>query len=315
MKLVRYSLLFLVILLGIVFAGSVYILDYSLGRRDGEWSEAQAWDRLYMRYPWASQWMDSVRADGVLQDTFILSDDGRRLHAYYLAHHSRRDSVSKPRGTAVLLHGYRNCAIDMMHLGYMYHHCLGYNIFLPDHHAHGQSEGESIRMGWLDRLDVIRWCGIADSLFSENIVVHGISMGAAATMMLSAEENIPPSVTHFIEDCGYTSVWEEFHGQLWAEFSLPAFPLLYSSSALCSILYGWDFSEADALAQVKNCRRPMLFIHGDSDDFVPTSMVHPLYEAHPETKELWLTEGVGHALSYSTYPEEYTRRVREFLSR
>ena len=57
----------------------------------------------------------------------------------------------------------------------------------------------------------------------------------------------------------------------------------------------------------------MLFIHGDSDDYVPTAMVYPLYEAATCPKELWLTEGVAHALSYRTYPKEYTEKVRNFL--
>lgn len=327
MKFLRYTLFIITILLAIVLAGSVYLLEYSLGCDGASWDEERAWQRLYDNYPWAVDWLDSVRTEGVLQDTFIVSEDGRRLHAYYLARHPKHDSlqfsqftkndslnVCHNAGTALLLHGYRNCAIDMMYLGYMYHHCLGYNIMLPDLHAHGQSDGEHIRMGWLDRLDAIRWGGVADSLFRAPIVIHGISMGAATVMMLSGEDGLPSCVTHLIEDCGYTSVWDEFKSELQVRFSLPAFPLLYVSSALCDMFYDWDFFEADALSQVKRCQRPMLFIHGDSDKFVPTQMVHPLYEAHPGPKEIWLPEGVAHALSYRTYPEEYTQRVSDFLS-
>lgn len=320
-------MLIITVLLAIVLAGGLYLMEFSLRRDHASWDEERAWQRLYGRYPWAVDWMDSVRTAGILQDTFIVSEDGRRLHAYYLARHPRHDSlylsqclqhdsvlVPQQPGTALLLHGYRNCAIDMMYLGYMYHHCLGYNIMLPDFHAHGQSEGEHIRMGWLDRLDAIRWSGVADSLFSAPIVIHGVSMGAATVMMLSAEDSLPASVTHLIEDCGYTSVWDEFMGELQVQFSLPAFPLLHASSALCNMIYGWNFHEADALSQVSRCRRPMLFIHGDSDKFVPTQMVYPLYDAHPGPKAIWLPEGVAHALSYCTYPEEYTRRVKNFLS-
>jgi fermentation-respiration switch protein FrsA (DUF1100 family) len=260
------------------------------------------------------EWTDSIRADGVLKDTFILAEDGRRLHGYYLPRHPKHDTVSVAR-TALLIHGYRNCAIDMMHLVYMYHHSMGYNIVLPDLHAHGQSDGESIQMGWKDRLDALLWCRVADSLFHTPMVVHGISMGAATTMMLSGEENLPTNITHFVEDCGYTSAWDEFRGELSNQFSLPAFPLLHITSLLCDAMYGWNFTEASALRQVAKCPRPMLFIHGDADDFVPTWMVHPLHEAHQGQKQIWLTEGVDHALSYSRYPQEYTLLVRSFLSR
>ena len=48
----------------------------------------------------------------------------------------------------------------------------------------------------------------------------------------------------------------------------------------------------------------MLFIHGDADDYVPTWMVYPLYEAKPGEKELWLVPGAGHAYSYRDNREE-----------
>ena len=170
-------------------------------------------------------------------------------------------------------------------------------------------------MGWKDRLDALRWCQVADTLFHTPMVVHGISMGAATTMMLSGEENLPTNITHFVEDCGYTSAWDEFKGELSNQFSLPAFPLLHLTSLLCDAMYGWTFTEASALRQVAKCPKPMLFIHGDADDFVPTWMVHPLYDAHPGPKDIWLPEGVTHALSYYKYPAEYTERVRRFLFR
>ena len=74
-------------------------------------------------------------------------------------------------------------------------------------------------------------------------------------------------------------------------------------------------TEASALRQVAKCELPMLFIHGDADDFVPTRMVYPLYEAKPGEKELWVVPGAAHAMSYRDNRAEYTRRVAEFVGR
>ncbi|MDE7123091.1 MAG: alpha/beta hydrolase, partial [Alistipes sp.] len=137
---------------------------------------------------------------------------------------------------------------------------------------------------------------------------------AATTMMVSGEEQ-RPYVRCFVEDCGYTSVRDEFRKELRDQFSLPAFPLLPVASALCEAKYGWNFGEASALRQVAKCRLPMLFIHGDADRFVPTWMVYPLFEAKPGEKELWIVPGATHATSYRDYPEEYARRVGEFVGR
>ena len=123
-----------------------------------------------------------------------------------------------------------------------------------------------------------------------------------------------PYVKCFVADCGYTSVWDQFESELLAQFNLPAFPLLHLSSWLCQLRYGWNFKEASPLEAVKRCSLPILFIHGDADTFVPTSMVHELYEAKSSPKQLWLAPGVDHAHAYRDCTEEYTKQVKDFLN-
>ena len=204
----------------------------------------------------------------------------------------------------------------MMMIGYLYSRDLGYNILLPDLQHHGQSEGAAIQMGWKDRWDVLEWMNIANQLFGNDtqMVVHGISMGGATTMMVSGEPQ-QPFVKCFVEDCGYTSVWDEFSNELKTSFKLPPFPLMYTTSWLCEKKYGWNFKEASALKQVAQCSLPMLFIHGDKDTYVPTWMVYPLYEAKPEPKELWIVPGAEHAVAYKENKQEYTEKVRNFVGK
>ena len=59
----------------------------------------------------------------------------------------------------------------------------------------------------------------------------------------------------------------------------------------------------------------MFFIHGNQDDFVPTSMVYQLYDSKPQPKDLWIVPEAGHAASYLLYPSEYTERVKSFSER
>ena len=133
--------------------------------------------------------------------------------------------------------------------------------------------------------------------------------------MCVSGEQTPQYVKCFVEDCGYTSVWDEFSNEISARFSLPDFPLMYTASWLVQVKYGWNFNEASPLKQVAKCQKPMLFIHGDNDTFVPTWMVYPLYEAKPQPKALWIAHGSKHADAYGDYKKEYTHRVLEFVKK
>ena len=254
-------------------------------------------------YPELASWVDTL----TLRDTSIVDARGLRLNAYYAP-------CESSRRTAIIVHGYQGTGLHFLNLAYMYRECLHANIFLPDLSAHGMSEGDVIGMGWFDRLDILEWVKVAEDVFgdSTHIVLHGVSMGAATVMMVSGEDT-PASVKAFVEDCGYTSVWDEFKGELKKGYGLPAFPIMHVTSLLNKIENGWSFREASALEAVKRSTKPMLFIHGDSDDFVPTAMVYPLYEAKKGKKELYLVPGAEHAKAYKKDAEVYTRKVEGFL--
>ena len=307
LKTFLFAFLVLLILLSV---GGYYMVDYALTPPNRGKDIEGSYEYMYKEYPHLRPYMDSLQQTKALRDTFITTIDGIRLHGFYV-----KASVPTQQ-TAVIVHGYTDNAIRMMMIGYMYNQDLGFNILLPDLRYSGLSEGNHLQMGWFDRKDVAQWINLLPTLFGDSIevVVHGISMGAATTMMLAGDPQ-PEYIKCFVEDCGYTSVWDEFKNELKEQFNLPAFPLLHISNLICKLRHGWSFTEASALKQVTKCKRPMLFIHGENDTFVPTNMFYPLYEAKPQPKELWLVPSEGHARSYHNFPKEYTEKVREFITK
>lgn len=291
--------------------GSFYMVHYALAskaesRRPNYGSEME-------RYHELKPWVDSLRAVQALRDTFVTMPGGERQHAIFVC------SPKAQGRTAIVVHGYGRYAVDMLHIAHIYEKYLGYNILLPDLHGHGLSSGDDICMGWLDRTDVLRWADIAERRFRvggfpSRMVVHGISMGAATTMCVVGDAT-PAYMKCFVEDCGYTSAWDEFSHELKGRFSLPDFPLLYTSSLLCKLKYGWSFAEASPLRQVARCRKPMLMIHGSRDTFVPTAMVYRLYAAKPAPKQLWVAQGSAHAESYRDHRTIYINKVARFVTR
>lgn len=293
--------------LTIIIGGSFYLLDYSLNPSGKEERDQQIVANMMHDYPETFAFIQSAQKADILRDTFIVNDKGIRLHAKYV-------SCPNAQGTAILVHGYTDNLWSMMMFGEMYYNKLHFNILLPEHQRHGESGGDRIQMGWLDRLNIERWIDVACQKWpTQPIYLHGVSMGAATVMMCSGDA-LPPSVKGIIEDCGYTSVWDEFSGEIHNQFGLPVHPLLDASSLLCDLRYGWNFHEASAIDQIAKSTLPVLFIHGDADTFVPTEMVYRLYEAkRTGHKELWITPGTTHARSYHDHPAQYLRKVKNFI--
>lgn len=291
---------------------SWYMLDYALcPDRPTSYDLPRQLARTVQENPQIKPWIDSLQQHHALRDTFVTMPTGERHHAVYVRAPHARGRV------AVLVHGYTDNCMSMIHIASVYGR-LGYHLLLPDLHGHGRSEGKAIQMGWKDRLDVLHWTQVAQQMFADpeaktQMVLHGVSMGAATVMSLSGEK-LPAYIKCLVEDCGYTSVWDEFSNELAQSFHLPAFPLMYTTSLLCQWRYGWRFGEASPLRQVAKCRLPMLFIHGDKDTYVPFAMLQPLYEAKPQPKEMWVVPGAVHATSFRDQPEAYTERVNRFVN-
>lgn len=310
MKIVKRTLLALFALLIVAVIGlTVYMFNVSLKTKVKPTDEADAYAYLF-EHEYLKNWVDSLNQCAALKDTFILSDDNVKLHALYVR------SAQQSPNTAVIVHGYTDNAIRMLMIGHLYNKEMGYNIILPDLRAHGKSGGEYIQMGWKDRLDIVRWMDVAKGIYGDStqMVVHGISMGGATTMMTSGEQ-LPDNVKCFVEDCGYTSVWDEYSYKLKLEFGLPQFPILYTTSFYTKLKEGWSYKEASSLEQVKKSTKPMFFIHGESDKYVPTTMVHQLYDAKQGEKELWIAPKSEHARAYWDHTDQYVSKVKAFVDK
>ncbi|NMB02464.1 MAG: alpha/beta hydrolase [Firmicutes bacterium] len=239
----------------------------------------------------------------------ITSADGLRLVGYYLP---APETTGK---TAILAHGYTSHGKQMGSFARFYHE-MGYNVLMPDARGHGESGGNYIGFGWPERKDYLLWIDqVVDRVGPEaQIVLHGISMGGATVMMVSGEE-LTEQVKVIVEDCGYTSAYDQLAYQLKRMYWLPPFPMMPVTSLVTKLRAGYSFYEASALKQVAKSKLPMLFIHGVEDRFVPTDMVWQLYNACPAEKDLYIVEGAGHGTAYGTDRETYEKKVAEFVGR
>ncbi len=215
---------------------------------------------------------------------------------------------------AIILHGYRSNPSSVLTIGEHFSE-KGYNVLIPSMRACANSEGEYVGMGWLDKEDLKCWINlIIEENKNAEIILHGSSMGAATVLMASGDE-LPANVKNIIADSGYTSVWDIFASEAKARFNLPEFPVLNMFQIVANRKAKYDIKEASSLKQVKKSKTPILFIHGDKDDFVPEYMCEKLYDATNCKKEKLIIHGAGHTDGKYREPEKYYNTIFDWISR
>ncbi len=219
---------------------------------------------------------------------------------------------------AIICHGYTSGPGGMAHYAREYFN-KGYNVILP--YMRGNEKGVKAKnivtytMGYLDKYDLLAWIDYAVTADPDaQIVLHGESMGAA-TVMMTVGEPLPDNVKCAVEDCGYTSVWDEFSHQIVDMFHLPVFPFLHAAQICIKRHVDLDFKAASSIEGLKRSKTPMLFIHGEIDNFVPFEMVHRNFEAFNGEKELLTIPEADHAVSVTTDPETYFNKVWDFTGK
>lgn len=238
------------------------------------------------------------------------SYDDLTLSGYYLP-------ASEPsKKMVVFAHGYLGGAKDMGFFGKHYYEELGFNIFTPDFRGHGESEGDYYGFGWHDRLDLIDWLDLLIEKEGKDIeiVMHGLSMGASAVLMASGEK-LPEQVKLIVADSPYTSVYDMFAYQMKRMYKLPDKPILPTLSLVTKLRANYSLSEASTINQIKKASKPILFIHGNEDNFVPTHMALKLSDATKSNYEVLTIEGAGHGESYIIEKETYQAKLKENIER
>lgn len=240
----------------------------------------------------------------------MTSFDGLSLKGYYL------EAEQPTNKTVVFAHGYLGHAFDMGLFGEYYYEALGFNVFTPDLRGHGASEGDYYGFGWHDRLDIIDWVHyiIEKEGPDAEIVLHGLSMGAATVLMASGED-LPPNVKVIIADSPYSSVYDLFAYQMERMYRFPDKPILPTLSLVTELRANYSLMEASALEQVKKATVPILYITGDADTFVPTEMARELYEHTKSEKEFYSYPDANHGESIVLYRDDYLAKVTSFINK
>lgn len=190
----------------------------------------------------------------------------------------------------------------------------GFNALLYDQRRHGKSGGENTSYGFYERHDlkaVADWLKkrVGDDL---TLGIFGESMGGATTLMYAG--TVEDEADFYVVDCPYSDFTEQLKIRLKEDFRLPPFILSYTDLFL-KWRAGYSMKEVAPIQAIQHIKKPVLFIHGQEDHFIPASMTKLLYDAKQGDKELYMPEKGGHAATYAANPLEYEEAVYRFLER
>ena len=245
------------------------------------------------------------------EEVYVESFDGLRLHATWFPAKEQEKEITK---AVICFHGYASCGMnDYVGLS-DYYIRNGFSMLIVDERAHGKSQGEYVGFGCLDRKDALQWINwlTARCTGQVQILLHGISMGAA-TVLMTTGLTLPPQVKGVISDCAFTSPKEVFSHVLHSMYHLPAFPMIQISDHVNRKKAGYGLDECNAAREVKKAKVPALLIHGSADTFVPCRMCDQIYDNYAAEKKKLIVEGAAHAESYYKDRDAYEKAMDEFI--
>ena len=292
-------------------AAADYACDYAIKRPDPAKKKNPETRETYIKRDEIRRQNNQRLYDLDPEDLTIKSVTGLNMKAWFLP-------AEKPTNRFVIcVHGYKcNGPDEFSHMMPFYNYDLGYNYLLPDLTGHGRSEGEYIGFGSFDAKNILLWVDYLINRFGEDIeiILHGISMGAA-TVMNCNEMSPPDQVKLVIEDCGFINAESVMNNTLKDLIGFKFMPIVKLGSVFSKLKAGYFFSESDPLKNMDKAKNPVLFIHGEEDTYVPFEYGKMLYDACPVPKDyLWVPNTV-HAFSYYNAKDEYEEKVKEFIAK
>ncbi len=237
----------------------------------------------------------------------IKSFDGLTLRGKYFEY-------TKDAPIEIMFHGYKGSARRDMSGGVIRAHAVGHSALIVDHRASGKSDGHIISFGVNEGRDCMSWIDFVIKKINKDarIILTGVSMGAA-TVMICAAEPLPKNVIGVLADCGYTAP-EDIIKKVMRDMHLPA-DLLYPFARLGARLFGgFKLDSKKPIDAMARCKLPIIFYHGDNDDYVPYDMSMLNFDAcASKYKQFVDIEGAGHGLCFLTDEEKYIRTLKEFF--
>lgn len=305
-KVVLRLLLFVFMLLNIITAFQAYKFTHFYNAEEVTTKlDTNNWDKagdIFFGIN-AAKNINTIAPDSTFETVYLLTENNIKLQGWYL----KTDSIVK--GTVVLFHGHGGTKSGIYTESEAFRK-MGYNTFLIDFRAHGNSGGNTTTIGYFEAEDVKLAFDFVKNKGEKNIVLWGISMGAATITKAINDYALAPN--KIILEMPFASILKAAEGRI-KMMHLPGEPLATFITFWGGVEHGfWAFNmKPGEFAKKINC--PVLLQWGQNDPRVTRAETNSIFANITASKKLVIYETAGHESLCKKENEKWMAEVQTFL--
>lgn len=219
--------------------------------------------------------------------------------------------------------GYKRCCIllsgrtESLRYGYFFvkpYAEAGWNVMVIDSRAHGNSDGQYNTLGFEESLDDLAWAKfLHEEKGMEQVIFHGICIGAAGGVLAITHKNCPDYVAGLVAEGMFTYFGYSMLQQL-KERKRNFWPVLYAINMWNKRYTGHSFMRGP-IHVIDRMEKPLLMLHSKEDPYSVPKNAQKLYDLCPskQKKLVWFDHG-GHSMLRITDTVKYDASIQEFLN-
>lgn len=192
-------------------------------------------------------------------------------------------------------------------------HNQGFNLLLFDLRGRGKSDGTGKPLSYIEN-DIggaVDYLG-SKGFPSEDISIIGYCSGAAAACIFAAQEDLGSLVL-----VGCFAEIDDMVVRMGIEHGIPDIltrMFIPGLRLMTKIIFGFNVVNPIDVVSYVDC--PILFIHEEYDEFIPTEDMLRLFRASTNpVNELWDISGVTHSQAYWNSPDVFIGRITDFINK
>lgn len=246
---------------------------------------------------------NAVKPDTVFTTINLETENGLNIEAWQMQHVGAK-------GTVILFHGHGSSKSKLLNEAtYMY--AAGFTTLLVDFRAHGGSDGKICTIGYDEAEEIKLAFDYIQSKGEKNIILWGISMGAAAITHAMSKYELQPR--KIILEMPFGSLKEAVKGRV-RMMGIPEEPV----STLLGFWGGaeqgfWAFNHNPAV-YVKKINCPVLLQWGANDARVTKKETMEIFtNIGSAKKKLVIYETAKHESLCTREPQKWQKEINEFL--